>query len=368
MSDRTKKTCGNGRRRGFTLIELLVGGTIMLIVIVGALAVYSKSNRVSVDQSQYAELQNEVRSAMYLVIRDARMAGSGLPESFGAYALQGTDNEDQGATVKPDRLKLMGNMTVPLVLGISSYQGNSVTLNLDDYSFESYSYSDSFYANMYCLVLPNPDSGCTAAEVRVITHVTHDSVGTNEKFNFSPGLAAGIDPPNGFSGTCTSSSNYDGGTIMFVDLVEYWLDVTGNYSGLTAGTNGYIGGGVGGVLYMTKNGVNYPLAQNIENFQVQYNGDFDNDGVLDGFADWNSSWSVGEIGRIRQIRLIILGRTPSAFTTMSGTGPSGLYIFRRPAMANSAAATSDDMHRRFLVESTANIRNLSLNLYNEGVR
>ncbi|MDD8031427.1 MAG: prepilin-type N-terminal cleavage/methylation domain-containing protein, partial [Acidobacteriota bacterium] len=91
-------------RNGFTLIEVLVSSVIMTIVIVGALALYSKSNQISVDQQQYAELQHDVRSAMYLITRDLRMAGSGLPVEFGMYALEGFNNEDQGTEVRPDRL------------------------------------------------------------------------------------------------------------------------------------------------------------------------------------------------------------------------------------------------------------------------
>ncbi len=155
---------------------------------------------------------------------------------------------------------------------------------------------------------------------------------------------------------------------MFVDVIDYWLDITGDYPGLTAGVNGYIGGGVGSVLYMTKNGVHYPLAQNIENFQVQYNGDLDDDGQLDGYQDWNTAWSALEISRIRQVRLQVLGRTPQPFVSVSGQAPADLHLYRRPALANSPAAAADDRHRRFLLESAANIRNMSLNLYNEGVR
>ena len=29
--------------------------------------------------------------------------------------------------------------------------------------------------------------------------------------------------------------------VCFINVKEYWLDVTGNYVGLTAGVNGYIG-------------------------------------------------------------------------------------------------------------------------------
>ena len=217
-------------------------------------------------------------------------------------------------------------------------------------------------------MLPNPESGCRLAELRVVTHVTHDTGGANERFNFSPGLAPGVDPPGGLSGTCASPNDYDGGMISFINVKEYWLDVTGNYPGLTAGVDGYIGGGEGGVFYVTHNGVHFPLARNIENFQVEYNGDMDNDLLLDGWTVWQNTWTVAETARIQQIRMWVLGRTPQPFTSVGRNAPGGILVYRRPSLSNSPAAAADDKHRRFLLESTSNVRNMSLNLYNLGQR
>jgi hypothetical protein len=74
------------------------------------------------------------------------------------------------------------------------------------------------------------------------------------------------------------------------------------------------------------------------------------------------------ISRIRQVKIWILGKTGDPFVSVSGTPPSNLHLYRRPAIANSPQGSQDDRHRRFLLESTANIRNLSLNIYNTGTR
>ena len=359
------------RSRGFTMVEFLVGSSIMLVAVLGALFVYARSNKVSVEQQMVTEVQNDVRSSMFFVTRDLRMAGAGLSEEFAGYFIEGQNNEDQGGEVKPDRVRLMGNLEDPLNLPISNYQGASVTLGVEDFSFEQYPYADAFYADKYVIVLPNPESGCRLAEVRVVTHITHSTGGTNEQFNFSPGLAPGVDPPGGLSGTCASPNDYDGGTISFIDVKEYWLDVTGNYPGLTAGVNGYIGGGEGGVLYLTQNGVHLPMARNIEDFQVEYNGDMDNDLLLDGWVPWQTTWTVDQIARIQQVRIWVLGRTAQAFTSVGGRVPGALNIYRRPALSDSEALLAtvpDDGRRRFLLESTSNVRNMSLNLYNLGQR
>jgi len=365
---KARTTSSPKRPAGFTMIELLVGSSIMLIAILGALFVYSRSNKVSVEQQMVTEVQNDVRASMFFVTRDLRMAGAGLPEEFAGYFLEGLDNEDQGAEVDPDRVRLMGNLEDPLNLPIRSYQGSSVVLSIEDFSFEQYSYPDAYYDNKFVLILPNPQSGCRAGETRIVTHVTHSTGGTNELFNFSPGLAPGVDPPGGLAGTCASPNDYDGGMISFINVKEYWLDVTGNYPGLTAGVNGYIGGGEGGVLYITHNGIHFPLARNIENFQVEYNGDMDSDLLLDGWTPWQNAWTLPQIARIQHVRIWALGRTEQAFTSVGGTVPGGIQVYRRPALSNSPAAAADDRHKRFLLESTSNVRNMSLNLYNLGQR
>jgi hypothetical protein len=358
------------RLPGFTMIELLVGATIMLVAVLGALFIYARSNKVSVEQQMVTEIQNDVRSSMFFITRDLRMAGCGLPEEYSDVFIEGIDNEDQGAgaPLQPDRVRLMGNMDDPLDLSIQNYQGSSANVGLVEYSFEQYPYPDEFYENMVVLVLPNPESGCRATEIRVVTHVTHDAGGLNEKLNFSPGPAPDVNPPGGLTPPCGESDDYDGGMVCFINVKEYWLDTTGNIDGLTAGVNGYIGGGEAGVLYCTHNGLHFPIARNIENFQVEYNGDMNIDSDLDGWTPWNAAWSPEEIARIQQVRVWVLGRTPQAFTSVSGTPPGGIHLYRRPVLSNSPAALAEDGHRRFLLDSTSNVRNMSLNLYNIGQR
>ena len=367
---RSKRSC-----RGFTLVELLVGGSIMLVIVVATLSLYMRSNKVAVDQNQYAELQHDVRSGMYFISRDIRMAGVGIPVEFFGYAFEGVNNENQGVEVTPDRLTMLGNVEDPLNLSIDNYQGSSINLSVDDYSYEQYPYPDDYYDNKFVLILPNPDSPCRAGEIRQITHVTHDTGGANERLNFSPGLGEewGINPPGGLSGTCSDSNDYDGGSVSFIDVKEYWLDVTGNYPGLTAGQDGYIGNGQGGILYVTLNGIHYPLAQNVENLQFEYNGDWNPpyDGGLDAFVPWdNANWTLDTelVSRIRQIRILVLGRTPRPFVTFAGKAPELLNIYKRPPLSDMAGAAHADKHKRFLLESTSNVRNLSLNMYNTGTR
>jgi prepilin-type N-terminal cleavage/methylation domain-containing protein len=268
-------------RKGFTLIELMIGSTIMVVLVLGALMIYSRSNKISADQQQYVELQNDVRAAAFFIARDVRMAGMAIPSAFAGYAIEGVDNETGANGITPDRLRIMGNIEDPLVMTMQKIPGNSGKIVINDNSFEQNGYPDSFYLGRTVLMLPNPASSCRGASVRTIVEVFHNNPGTNEFLRFVDGETPGVNLPGGLSNICADSEYAPNGLLLFIDVNEYWLDVTGNAAGLTAGVNGYIGGGTGGVLYATKNGVHSPLAQNIETIQFQYNGDFNADGQMD---------------------------------------------------------------------------------------
>ena len=362
---------GGGRRRpaGFTLIEVLIASLIMIIIVVGALSIYVKSNKTSADQQQYVQIQQDVRAAMYYISRDLRMAGAGVPSNFLQAVIQGTDNESQGGTVQPDRIQIMGNVEEPMSITIGTCSGGGTHLSLANNSLEQLPYPDSYYVGKLVLIFPNSGSSCSGSAIRQITNVTHNVGGTNEAFDFSPGQAKGINLPGGLSDIC-SDTDWSGGTIMFGDVYQYWLDVTGNAAGLTAGANGYIGGGTGGVLYQSHNNTHNPIAMNIEDFQIQYNGNFDGDasGTLDGFTDWSSSWTPTQIASIRQVKIWVVGLTPTRFVSISAAQISGGSLYRHPGIADSAAGTTDDGRRRFMLETTISVRNMSLNLYNTGMR
>lgn len=374
---KSPKIFANRRSAGFTMIELLVGSSIMLVAVLGALFIYARSNKVSVEQQMVTEIQNDVRSSMFFITRDLRMAGVGVPVEFASFFLKGTDNEDQGGAgeVLPDRVWLMGNIDDPLNLIIDTYQGGvgggAENVKLKVQSFEQYPYPDDFYDNKFVLVLPNPESTCRTGYFRTVSQVIHSQTGGNEGLGFAPGQAPGINPPGGLVQGACPASDFVGGMITFINVKEYWLDTTGNMGLNTA--DGYIGGPEGvGVFYCTtvveENLRHLPIARNIENFQLEYNGDMNGDANLDGWSPWTNAWGPDEISRIQQVRILILGRTPQPFTSVGNTPTGGIHVYRRPELSNSPAAADDDKHRRFLLESSSNIRNMSLNLYNIGQR
>jgi len=54
---------------------------------------------------------------------------------------------------------------------------------------------------------------------------------------------------------------------------------------------------------------------------------------MNGFTDWNTAWTKTQIAAIRQVRIIIVGRTRDAFASVGKVPVSGLYLYRRPPAA-----------------------------------
>jgi hypothetical protein len=368
-------------KRGFTVIEVLVGSLVMLAIIMATLALYTKSNRVSVDQQGFAELQHDVRAGMYFLSRDIRSAGIGLVTDIVGYSIEGIDGQGP-APESPDSLKLMGNFDSPMDLAIRYSTGVVFEVDLSEliknpYQAEDYEGRDIIITSVAC-------PGCFA--IRHIHNVGWPSGGSSGTFNMPPGQSE-LNPPGGLSDTGCDIACWADAKITFTQIKQYWLDTTGNpgdYPGLNpvVGQDGYLG--IPYTLYLTsidesESITHMPLALNIENLQFQYFGDFDDDGIMDGPIDWdNSNWTIDPINddeatkqaklelvcRIHMVRIWVLGRTKNPYMGVSGTPSANLHLYRRPAVANSPRGEETDKHRRFLLESTAQIRNLSLNLYN----
>jgi Tfp pilus assembly protein PilW len=69
------RICPSLNKRGITIIELLVGLVICAIVIAAIYRVFTAQSNAYVVQDQVVEVQQNIRSAMEIIVRDLRMAG-----------------------------------------------------------------------------------------------------------------------------------------------------------------------------------------------------------------------------------------------------------------------------------------------------
>lgn len=363
---------------GFTLVEFLVGSAIMLVVILGTLSLYVRSNKVSVEQQQYAEVQHNVRSGMFFIARDCRSAGVGLTFDLASHFIEGQDGYGP-APEASDSISLFGNFDNPMDLRIEDYSGGSgggaATAFLYQWSLEGAPYDcPAFYENKTVLVISTRCPGCFVWRF-IGSNAVHGCGLGEEHFNMQPGFSE-LNPPGGLvdPGACPAECWIDA-IVTLGQIKKYWLDTTGNpgdYPDLVlTAAKGY--SGIPNTLYLTTINdlgqmVHMALAQDVENLQFQYNGDMNGDGLLDGFTEWDDTWTMEQRAKIHQIRIWVLGRTPDAFTTLSGAPPADLHLYRRPAIANAPMSPQDDRHKRFLLDSTATVRNIAMNIYNTGTR
>jgi len=370
-------------RRGFTLVEVLIGSVIILLVVLAALSLYIQSNKLSVDQMQFAALQHEVRSAMFFLSRDVRSAGVGLKPDISGYFLEGIDGFGPSPE-SPDSVKIMGNFDDPLNLTIQFQGGTQFKVDMSE--LNNNPYQEAYYQDREILIISTTCPGCFA--FRYIGNISWPMGVAPGTFTMPPGRSE-LNPPGGLLDTGCPINCWDDAICTFIQIKQYWLDTTGNPGdypslNLAVGQDGYLG--LPYTLYLTcidaltGSTMHMPIALNVENLQFQYIGDFDYDGLTDSSTDWdNASWTINSgddaatrqakfdlIRRIRMVRIWVLGRTERPYVSVSGTPSSNIHVYRRPAIANSPASSQDDRHRRFLLESTSNVRNLSLNLYNTG--
>jgi type IV pilus assembly protein PilW len=64
-----------GREHGFTLMELLIVILMMGVVMAGIYAVYASQQKSFIVQEGVAEMQQNLRAAMFFLVRDIRLAG-----------------------------------------------------------------------------------------------------------------------------------------------------------------------------------------------------------------------------------------------------------------------------------------------------
>jgi type II secretory pathway pseudopilin PulG len=182
-------------RGGFTVIEVLVGSSIMLAIIVATLSLYTRSNKVSVDQQQFAEIQHDVRAAMYFVSRDIRSAGAGLLTDLIGYSLEGIDGHGPSPE-SPDSIKLMGNFYDPLDLTVQFQAGVIFQVEVSD--LNNGPYQEAFYEGKEVMITSPTCPGCFA--LLYISNISWPMGAAPGTFTMPPGQSE-LNPPGGLSDT-----------------------------------------------------------------------------------------------------------------------------------------------------------------------
>ena len=328
------------RAAGFTLIELLVAIAAMAFVLVYTLGTFTANRNTYVVIENVSEAHQNILAIAGLVERDIRNAGYMVPPGAAACGVDSTNGpdvlfvSDAGAIRTPDSLpsELAGGSNSVTLAVIPSSWGATEDVTLgelavdqqDTYDTDATVGADSDFrvnAGVIFTDLDNPDRGVHCG---IITDV---DTGTNEITvdKISPGT-----PP--------SAGNW-----AFVPAHVYRINANA----------------------LERDGV--VMARNVEDLQLAWFYDLDNDGQLDanenlGAGGTEPNFDGSDIGGggtnadpalLREIRFNLVVRTAEddpTDPTSAGTGQ---------ARENQTAAPGPDGRRRRVHTATIRLRNLS---------
>jgi len=311
---------------GFTLIELLIA-LVLSIVIVGAVyATFNTQQKSFSLTNQKTDMQQQLRGATNLIIRDIRMASCGFQGGQLSYydgsgtayfnALKPTD----GGTAGTDRIDIMyGDYSVKTKIA-QPMPTSSAVCKVDD--------TTGFQVGDIVLI-SRPDGSFGS-----LIEVTQVQVAAL-KLQHNPGGGT-INPPGGHNIFPTGGYGTNSTVTKFA-CHSYFIDSTDPvHPVLMLDPDGPLGAGTP-----------QRLAENVEDLQIAY-------------EDKNGTWfcydathiaAPATISDIRAARVNLLARTSI---------PDPDFTGQRPAVEDRAAATATDNYRRRTLRSMVKIRNLGL--------
>lgn len=143
----------NQSRRGFSLIELMITLTLFSIVMTGVFESFTRQHKTSIVTEDVVEVQQSVRAIAALVEREIRMAGFLVPNGAGICGLDVTDGPDELFVseiepIVPDDVQA-GDLGAEVISNWSnpSPGGSAFPLTLDDSAEDLDGDGASFYDN-----------------------------------------------------------------------------------------------------------------------------------------------------------------------------------------------------------------------------
>ena len=329
------------RRGGFTLIELMLAVSLLSIVIIGVFESLTRQHKTSIVTENVVEVQQNVRAISYLIEREIRRTGFMVPNAVSICGIDATAGSDQLFVseiepIVPDAVPTgdlgarvtsvwsTGNAwPTPFVLNL-----DSTTTDLDGDTFFFYDNDNNGVAETDFRVgggfilgdLANPHRGtaCGTVTAASATQISIIQIGGN----LAPFLPVSDAPQE----------------IVIVPAAHYAIN-----AGFATGR-------------LERNGD--LLAQGVDDFQVSYFFDVDDDGVMDpgsveepgtvGGVVYNGlSWDVRDL---KQVTFTLVVRTRATDPDFAG---GGFLSFE-----NRVAGGGADGFRRRVITTSVRPRNI----------
>ena len=292
---------------GFTLVEVLAAIAILGIAMAAIFSTFLFQQKSYTTQVRVAEMQQNLRDAGEMITRDLRMCTYGIP-----FTVNIVDNEIATRFIKPVNSSTGPDEIYVLYRydGDAAYVSDNVNL-ASGATTVTLTSTAGFVAGDRLLVY-----NATNADLRRVTAVTSSPA----TLTFQGGLV-------------TDYSS--GGTLARVRYARYFVDRTTDPAHPT-------------LMLDRRNGQPpQPLADDIEDLQVQYSMDTNGDGAID-VSDNNV---VGNASFVRQVHVHLLARSRITEKGWVDTGSRN--------MADHLPGTANDGYHRRRTEMVVDVRNSS---------
>jgi prepilin-type N-terminal cleavage/methylation domain-containing protein len=320
--------CDRKIRAGFTLIELMIAMTMLSIVVILTLDSLTRQQKTSIVTEQIVEAQQNVRAVSSLIEREIRMAGFMVPNAVGVCGIDSTTGPDQIFVSETDPIVPDDSRAGDLGARLSAPWSGATVLGLDSTTTDLDGDGTYFYDN--------------------------DGNGTGEAdFRVGGGfiLADAANPHRGVvCGTVTAASS-TGITIVIVggSLAALVLGDAEEDAVIVPAAHYAINTGVG-TGRLERNGD--LLTQGIDDLQISYFFDVDDDGVIDSAAAEEPGTSGGAVynatnwdnSTLKEIRFSLVMRTRATDVNYN----RGSFIANENRVA-PVSPTTDGFRRRVLI-------------------
>lgn len=308
-------------RKGFTLIELLITMFLITMVMAASYVVFFGSSKATTMQTQDARMQDNARMAMDVITRSFMRAGFLI--NFPNYPPGASIN---GLTTK---LNVVNSSAGPDSVTIAGTTGATTTLTnsaAKDASQLRVVSAASFTAGTIIGIGLTDTARVTSVAGNVLNLDTTTDSG---KLN--------IDYP-GTTGFDGNPSNQEATRIVELTATTFSIDAVTDlrHPVLLAGGN--------------------PLAEDIEDLQIAYGVDRDNNMSIDA-TEWTNAPTVNEIDSIRLVRVTLVARAAQEDNSIKG--PAGTR--KVPAIEDRPERdVSSDGYRRYILTRIIKCRGMEM--------
>ncbi len=310
------------KKEGFSLVELMVALIAGILVIMASMWAFNAQHRSFIAQEDVTAMQQDARVAMDRIVREIRMTGYRIPDECSIFAIDGDGDNNSDiifvsdpdiATEDPDDTRWeRGKLYYSLCTG----SGNNISCSSND---------------------------CDGSII------TATDINCNGTIDFKA---------NG------SFIVWDG-NVTSAGIIDNSAPSSSSFSSTSEYPNSFLSGAkiIPGVYYKLENGVlkrnNQTLAENVVQFQVQFDMDVNGDGQIDtGHDNLNvnpSSIYGNQWGTVRRVHLWLVVKSERP-----DPDPNANFPFFATIANVTVNNNTEPRYRYRLLESTVTLRNMGL--------